>query len=169
MAEDLASEVPFSESARSIARTGYLGWQFSAVGEIVGSSTGTTVDLATWGRRSGWMLERSSWCRRPLSALTRRSVRGRTPFTATSRIRCCRDAHPHSPIPLVYGYYFDGNKPGTQTESDVLASARLAHELGFETYLADAMWFPDTGDWRWDPKRFRTVRSRWPITCTRTA
>jgi alpha-galactosidase len=55
---------------------------------------------------------------------------------------------------LIYGYYFDGTKPGTQTESDVLASARLAHELGFETFLADAMWFPDTGDWRWDPKRF---------------
>ena len=36
----------------------------------------------------------------------------------------------------------------------VLQSAALAKELGFETFVVDAMWFPQSGDWRWDPKRF---------------
>ena len=40
------------------------------------------------------------------------------------------------------------------TEADVLRTARYCGDLGFETYVSDAMWFPHVGDWRWDPKRF---------------
>jgi hypothetical protein len=54
---------------------------------------------------------------------------------------------------LAYNLYLDagGNKA---TEADVLRSAATCHDLGFETFMPDAMWFPETGDWRWDPKRF---------------
>jgi len=66
-----------------------------------------------------------------------------------------RPAFPaHYPDPtLAYNLYMDAG--GTNaTEADVLTVAKTAHDLGFETYISDAMWFPVTGDWRWDPKRF---------------
>lgn len=54
---------------------------------------------------------------------------------------------------LAYNLYLDvgGNKA---TEADVLRSAAVCRELGFEAFMPDAMWFPETGDWRWDPRRF---------------
>ncbi|HZZ42960.1 MAG TPA: NPCBM/NEW2 domain-containing protein [Tepidisphaeraceae bacterium] len=54
---------------------------------------------------------------------------------------------------LAYNLYLDagGNHA---TESDVLRSVSTCHDLGFETFMPDAMWFPSTGDWRWDPARF---------------
>jgi len=54
---------------------------------------------------------------------------------------------------LVYNLYLDvgGNRA---TEADALRSARTCRELGFEAFMPDAMWFPETGDWRWDPRRF---------------
>jgi hypothetical protein len=54
---------------------------------------------------------------------------------------------------LAYNLYLDAGGPHA-TEKDVLQSAALAHDLGFETFVVDAMWFPQSGDWRWDPKRF---------------
>ena len=61
---------------------------------------------------------------------------------------------PDCPDPiLAYNLYLDvgGN---TAKEADVLRSARTCHDLGFEAFMPDAMWFPETGDWRWDPRRF---------------
>ena len=57
---------------------------------------------------------------------------------------------------LAYNLYLDagGNKA---TEADVLKSARTCHDLGFETFMPDAMWFPETGDWRWDPRVSRGI------------
>ncbi len=54
---------------------------------------------------------------------------------------------------LAYNLYLDsgGNKA---READVLRSAALCREFGFETFVPDAMWFPQAGDWRWDPERF---------------
>lgn len=54
---------------------------------------------------------------------------------------------------LAYNLYLDvgGNKA---TERDVLRSVATCQDLGFETFMPDAMWFPETGDWRWDPARF---------------
>ncbi len=61
---------------------------------------------------------------------------------------------PDCPDPiLAYNLYLDvgGNRA---TEADVLRSARTCRDLGFEAFMPDAMWFPETGDWRWDPRRF---------------
>lgn len=61
---------------------------------------------------------------------------------------------PNCPDPiLAYNLYLDvgGNRA---TEADVLRSARFCRDLGFEAFMPDAMWFPETGDWRWDPRRF---------------
>jgi hypothetical protein len=54
---------------------------------------------------------------------------------------------------LAYNLYLDSGGPDAE-EKGVLRSAALARELGFETFVVDAMWFPQSGDWRWDPKRF---------------
>ena len=42
----------------------------------------------------------------------------------------------------------------TQKRRAYCRSAALAKELGFETFVVDAMWFPQSGAWYWDPKRF---------------
>ena len=54
---------------------------------------------------------------------------------------------------LAYNLYLDAGGAHAE-EKGVLQSAALAHDLGFETFVVDAMWFPQSGDWRWDPKRF---------------
>jgi alpha-galactosidase len=54
---------------------------------------------------------------------------------------------------LAYNLYLDAGG-GKATEDDVLRSAAFCHDLGFETFMPDAMWFPECGDWRWDPARF---------------
>ena len=58
-------------------------------------------------------------------------------------------AHPT----LAYNLYLDSGGPDA-TEQGVLQSIDTAKSLGFETFVVDAMWFPQSGDWRWDPKRF---------------
>jgi alpha-galactosidase len=158
-AEDLASQVPFLNLQVDGSHGLYIGWKFSAVGEIVGSSNGSTIDLSV-GVPKDFKSDILAGEEFLVPAAFIGTYVGDQAEGSYSVYRYIQDSvlprRPSSqPYPtLVYGYYFDGNKPGTQTEADVLASARLAHELGFETYLADAMWFPDTGDWRWDPKRF---------------
>jgi alpha-galactosidase len=54
---------------------------------------------------------------------------------------------------LAYNLYLDSGGANAE-ETGVLKSAALAHELGFETFVVDAMWFPQSGAWYWDPKRF---------------
>jgi alpha-galactosidase len=54
---------------------------------------------------------------------------------------------------LAYNLYLDAG--GNQArEADVLRCAATCRDLGFEVFMPDAMWFPQTGDWRWDPARF---------------
>jgi Melibiase/Glycosyl hydrolase family 36 C-terminal domain len=54
---------------------------------------------------------------------------------------------------LAYNLYLDAGGAKAE-EKGVLQSAALAKDLGFETFVVDAMWFPQSGDWRWDPTRF---------------
>jgi hypothetical protein len=54
---------------------------------------------------------------------------------------------------LAYNLYLDAGGANAD-EKSVLKSAALAKDLGFETFVVDAMWFPQSGDWHWDPKRF---------------
>jgi alpha-galactosidase len=61
---------------------------------------------------------------------------------------------PDQPYPtLAYNLYLDvgGNKA---READVISSAAFCKLLGFETFVPDAMWFVQSGNWRWDPTRF---------------
>jgi hypothetical protein len=68
----------------------------------------------------------------------------------------------NKPYPtLTFNLYLDntpsdaGNERGQKvTETDLMRDSALAHDLGFETFMVDAVWFPQSGDWRWDPTRF---------------
>jgi len=54
---------------------------------------------------------------------------------------------------LAYNLYLDAG--GNQaTEEAVLRCAELCRQMDFEVFVPDAMWFPQTGDWQWDPVRF---------------
>lgn len=55
---------------------------------------------------------------------------------------------------LNYAIYLDAGGPTAAKTADLLRVATLAHDLGFEAFMPDAMWFPSCGDWRWDPARF---------------
>ena len=159
VAEDLASQVPFLNLQVDSSHGLYIGWKFSGVGEISGSSDGSAVELSV-GVAKDFKTDVLPGETFRVPAAFIGTYSGDQSEGSYSVFRYVQDSllpkrSKATPYPsLVYGYYFDNDKPGTQTEADVLASARLAHELGFETFLADAMWFPDTGDWRWDPKRF---------------
>src|SRR5215470_6901949 len=54
---------------------------------------------------------------------------------------------------LAYNLYLDSGGANAE-EKGVLQSAALAKDLGFETFVVDAIWFPQSGAWFWDPKRF---------------
>ncbi len=158
-AAGVGSQVPFLNFQVDSVHGLYVGWKFSAVGGISGSSDGSTVELSI-GLAPDFATDILPGESFLVPAAFIGTYAGGSSEGSYSVYRYVQDGvlprRPSAqPYPaLVYGYYFDGNVPGTQTEADVLASARLAQELGFETFLADAMWFPDTGDWRWDPRRF---------------
>lgn len=54
---------------------------------------------------------------------------------------------------ISYNPYLDASAERS-TEETLLRCTRMGHELGFEILVADALWFPASGDWRWDPARY---------------
>ncbi len=54
---------------------------------------------------------------------------------------------------MVCGIYLDAGADHA-TESTLLPTVGFAKDIGFDTFMPDAMWFPACGDWRWDPARF---------------
>ena len=69
---------------------------------------------------------------------------------------------------LAYNLYLDSGGPNAE-EKGVLRSAAFAKELGFETFVVDAMWFPQSGAWYWDPKRFPNGHKPMRSLCTHRA
>lgn len=158
--EDGSSPVPWMAVQVGSERGLYVGWEFSGLGRIqvrtqetadslelsVGNNTDFRTDVepghtfvvppAFVGCYSGDMDE-GSYC---LHRFVLEKLRPTVP----------KDV----PDPtLAYNLYLDAGGANA-LEADVLRCARFCRELGFETFMPDAMWFPETGDWRWDPKRF---------------
>jgi alpha-galactosidase len=165
--EDLTTQVPFLNLQVSAEHGLYVGWMFSGVGEINAVASGQmatpTRDL-TIALSAGLLADfrtdlfpGEEFLVPPAFIGTYRGVHAAGTYSLHRYILDSLLPRIPSGVPfpqLGYNLYFDGGQPGTQTEADVLVSAKRAHELGFETYVADAMWFPQTGDWRWDPMRF---------------
>jgi len=156
--EDGASPVPWLAVQAGEKYGLYLGWEFSGLGRIHAQAQGTSFVL-----RAGLLPEFKTdiapgeTFRVPpafvgcyqgdldegASALHRWIIEKLRPSTPED-----------TPDPtLAYNLYLDagGNKA---READVLRSAQFCRDIGFETFMPDAMWFPKTGDWRWDRARF---------------
>ena len=155
---DAASQVPFLSFQVEAAHGLYIGWKFSGVGEIVGKAQGSSLDL-TLGLAKDFVTDIFPGETFLIPAAFVGTYVGDQQAGSYSIHRYVMETllPPRGPAPfptLAYNYYLDGGEPGTQDEAKVLASARLAHELGFETFVADAMWFPESGDWQWEASRF---------------
>lgn len=158
--EDGASPVPWMAIQNGEKGGVYVGWEFSGLGRVVAKTGDATnvLDVRV-GLHPGFKTDIN-----PGEALTIPPAfvgcyAGDLDDGAYTlhrfileklRPRVPRD---YADPTLAYNLYLDagGNKA---TEADVLRSVATCHELGFETFMPDAMWFPETGDWRWDPKRF---------------
>lgn len=157
--EDGASPVPWAAVQCGEERGLYVGWEFSGIGSVrasVGDEGTLRLDV---GNREDFTTDLPA---------------GETFEVPTAFVGCYRgdiDEGAYSlhrfileklrpPMPegypdptLAYNLYLDAG--GNQArEEDVLRSARVCADLGFETFVPDAMWFPQPGDWRWDPSRF---------------
>jgi len=156
---DGASPVPWLAVQVGEERGLYVGWEFSGVGRIearghgpdglslrVGNAPGFRTDVlpgesllippAFVGCYAGDVEEGSYQLHRFIIEKLRPPM------------------PPGWPDPmLMCALYVDSRTPRANADY-VLDNARLAHETGFETFMVDAMWFPQVGDWRWDPERY---------------
>jgi len=156
--EDGASPVPWMALQTGNTHGLYVGWEFSGLGRIALNVTGSTAKVSA-GLCPDFRTDISP---------------GETFLAPPAFVGCYRgdlDAGSYSlhrwivenlrpgvpegfPDPtLAYNLYLDAG--GNHASEDaVLRSARFCRDIGFETFMPDAMWFPSTGDWRWDPVRF---------------
>jgi hypothetical protein len=165
---DGASPVPWLALQVGTSRGLYLGWEFSAVGRISYHSTSSEESEKATGPAK---LEIDVG---NLPAFKTDVAAGETFLIPPAFVGCytgdiddgsytlhrfvLEKLVPRFPPgylhpTLAYNLYLDVGGANADEES-VLKSAALAKELGFETFVVDAMWFPQSGDWRWDPKRF---------------
>ncbi len=155
---DGTSQVPFMNLQVENSDGFYVGWKFSAVGYIIGEASPNQIDF-TVGLDDNFktdLFPGETFLVPPAFVGTYRGDAEEGAYSVHRYVvESLLPPLGKGPYPtLAYNYYLDGGEPGTQDEAAVLASAKLAHDLGFETFVADAMWFPESGDWRWDPKRF---------------
>ncbi len=152
--EDGSSPVPWMAVQIGEKRGLYVGWEFSGTGRIEAKGFAINVGLhddfrtdvepgerflippAFVGCYAGDVDEGSYSLHRFVIEKLRPSVPGGFPDP-----------------PLICGLYFDADGPKAK-ESDVLAVAERFRRMGMELFACDAMWFPECGDWRWDPARF---------------
>jgi len=158
--EDGASPVPWMAVQAGSQRGLYVGWQFSGPGRIrakAGKGPGL-IDLEV-GNHPEFKTDVAPGETFLVPPAMVGCYRGELDEGSYSlhrfvleKLRPVLPAGVPDPI-LAYNLYLDvgGNQA---TEADVLRSARTCRDLGFEAFMPDAMWFPETGDWRWDPRRF---------------
>jgi len=155
--DDGASPCPWV-AVQEPGRGVYAGWEFSGVGRIdargsadglelaIGNMPDFKTDIAPGeifvvppafvGCYAGDLDDGAYWLHRWILTELRPSVPEDIPDPT-----------------LAYNLYLDAGG-ASATEADVLRSAALCRDIGFETFMPDAMWFPACGDWRWDPARF---------------
>ena len=162
---DGASPVPWLAMQVGVSHGFYVGWEFSGIGRIHyhGASDGDATGPAQLGIEVG-----------NVPAFKTDVAPGETFLVPPAFVGCYTGdiddgsytlhrfvldklvpkfpqgyLHPT----LAYNLYLDVGGAKAD-EKSVLHSAALAGDLGFETFVVDAMWFPQSGDWRWDPQRF---------------
>lgn len=159
--EDGASPVPWLAVQQAEAEGLYTGWEFSGLGHVhavAPEHDGGRFQLDV-GLHPDFKTDVDAGETWLVPAALVGCYRGDLDEGSYSLHRFVIE-HLRPPVPagcpdpvLAYNLYLDvgGNQA---TEADVLRSAAVCHDLGFECFMPDAMWFPETGDWRWDPRRF---------------
>jgi alpha-galactosidase len=156
---DGASPVPWLAVQCGEARGLYLGWEFSGLGRL-NASTSTDASL---NLKAGLMPDFKTNIE-PHETLTIPTAfvgcyRGDIDDGSNSLHKFVLEKlRPKPPKgfadpALAYNLYLDAGGTNAK-EADVLRSARLCKEFGFEVFMPDAMWFPECGDWKWDTRRF---------------
>jgi alpha-galactosidase len=156
--EDGASAVPWMAAQVGEERGLYVGWEFSGPGRIEAKGEGEELSVSV-GLNPGFRTDVEPGERLLIPPAFVGCYAGDLDEGGYSlhrfiveklRPRVPRDCP--DPV-LAYNLYLDAG--GTDaTEADVLRCAHVCRDLGFEVFMPDAMWFPETGDWRWDPRRF---------------
>ncbi|MFN0167954.1 MAG: alpha-galactosidase, partial [Bryobacteraceae bacterium] len=159
--QDGSSPVPWMAVQVGESRGLYVGWEFSGIGRIHAKvtnaaarefdvSVGLTPDFRTDVAAGETFLVPPAFvgCYRGgldegAYSLHRYVLDKLLPPFPAGRV------HPT----LAYNLFLDSGGYKA-TEPDVLRSAAVCKDLGFETFVPDAMWFAGVGDWRWDPVRF---------------
>jgi alpha-galactosidase len=160
--EDGASPVPWLAIQVGTARGLYVGWEFSGLGRIAAHGTGTATHPALAlriGNTPDFKTDVEPGATFLVPPAFIGCYLGDIDDGSYTLHRWVLD-HLRPPVPagiadptLAYNLYLDAGGANA-IEADVLRSAAFCRDLGFETFMPDAMWFPECGDWRWDPRRF---------------
>lgn len=159
--QDGSSPVPWMAVQVGARRGLYVGWEFSGIGRIharTASMTPTRLDLRV-GNQPDFKTDLAAgevFLVPPAFVGCYRGDIDEGAYTLHRFVleKLLPPLPKGQPYPtLAYNLFLDvgGYKA---TEAEVLRSARLCKDLGFETFVPDAMWFAGVGDWRWDPARF---------------
>lgn len=161
--EDGGSPVPWMAVQVGRERGLYVGWEFSGVGRIhaktqgepqsLSLSVGNCPDFRTNVKPGETFLVPPAFVGCYVGDVEEGSYQLHRFIMEKLRPRVPADfADP----PLIYNCITDtkGGWGASTTEQPVLECVKLSGELGFETFVFDAMWYRQVGDWRWDPKRF---------------
>lgn len=158
---DGASPVPWAALQEGSARGLHVGWEFSGVGHVrvtCGSHDPRAVRVEV-GLREDFATRLPAGETLAIPTAFVGCYTGTIDDGAYALHRfvleCLRPPAPRDyPDPtLAYNLYLDAGGNAAR-EADVLRCLEICANLGFETFVPDAMWFPHVGDWRWDPARF---------------
>jgi alpha-galactosidase len=158
--DDGASPVPWVAVQVGHERGLYAGWEFSGIGRIHARAAASAGQLdIDVGNQPGFRTDVEPGEVFLVPAAFVGCYQGDLDDGAHNLHRFVleqlRPTLPEScPDPiLAYNLYLDVGGANAK-EADVLRCAKLCHELSFEAFMPDAMWFPETGDWQWDSRRF---------------
>ncbi len=158
--DDGASPVPWMAVQRGEEGGLYVGWEFSGVGRIQATAgeQGARLEVAVGNLpdfKTDLMAGETFYVPWAFFGCYSGDVDEGAYALHQWILRYLRPKlDPDIPDPiLAYNLYLDAGGPSAK-EADVLRSAAFCQDLGFEAFMPDAMWFPECGDWRWDPARF---------------
>lgn len=159
---DGASPVPWLAVQVGSERGLYLGWEFSSLGRLEAQTSNINNQpsiIIRMGLMPNFKTDIHPGETLTIPAAFVGCYRGDIDEGSQSLHRFVMEklrANPPKSFPdptTVCGIYLDAGGDHA-TEATLLPTIAFGKDLGLDTFLADAMWFPGCGDWRWDPARF---------------
>lgn len=156
--DDGASYVPWLRLQAGDKHGLYVGWEFSGIGGVRVDGADSTVDV-TVGNNPDFKTDIEPQETFLVPAAFVGCYAGDADegsytlarFVAEKLIPPVPKGHVYPTV--TWNPYADTGMGGT-TEATLLPSIKRAKDFGFETFVVDASWYPQVGDWRWDPARF---------------